>query len=471
MAALGIYDQNKTRGFTMKTQSVRGKTVAGALRLAAIACMLVPALATAAPHVRVGGLVRSGAGSAPTDVECRALGFGPCYSPQEIRTAYGLNKLIDAGMVGSGQTIVLIESYGSPTIVADLQTFDLDYGLPDPPSVKVLAPLGAVPFDPNDSTQVGWAFETTLDVQWAHAIAPGAAIVVLTSPVAETEGVQGMPEFLALERYALDHHLGKIISQSWGATENTLFDTAGRKVLADFSEFYERARHEHVTVFASAGDSGSSNVELDGVTVYPFPTVGFPASSPLVTAVGGTSLYADTSGTYQSETVWDEVALGGGAGGGGISQVFREPEYQRGTLPNGVQRQLDHKRGLPDISYNADPYTPILVYVGFLGSANAGYYFIGGTSEGAPQWAGIVADLNQYAGRPLGFLNSALYSIGGDGDFNKIGRDVTVGNNAYNGVPGYVATRGWDLATGWGTPDLDKIMSRALELLDPTTDD
>lgn len=445
--------------------------MAGALSAAAITCMLMPALATAAPHIRVGGLARSGAGSAPTDAECRALGYGPCYSPQEMRTAYGLNNLIDAGMVGSGQTIVLIESYGSPTVAADLQTFDQDYGLPDPPSLTVISPLGTVPFDPNDSGQVGWAFETTLDVQWAHAIAPGAAIVVMTSPVNETEGVQGMPEFLALEKYALDHHLGKIISQSWGATENTLFDAAGRKVLDDFSDFYERARSERVTVFASTGDSGSSNVELDGVTVYPFPTVGFPASSPLVTAVGGTSLYADTSGHYQSETVWDEVALGGGAGGGGISQVFREPGYQRETLPGHVQGQLDHNRGIPDISYNADPYTPILIYVGFLGSANAGYYFIGGTSEGSPQWAGIAADLNQYAGRPLGFLNPALYSIGGSGHFRDIGRDIKVGNNGYNGVPGYAATPGWDPASGWGTPDLEKIMHHALELLDPTTDD
>ncbi len=445
--------------------------MAGALGAAAIICMLMPALATAAPHIRVGGLARSGAGSVPTDAECRALGYGPCYSPQEMRTAYGLNNLIDAGMVGSGQTIVLIESYGSPTVAADLQTFDQDYGLPDPPSLTVISPLGTVPFDPNDSGQVGWAFETTLDVQWAHAIAPGAAIVVMTSPVAETEGVQGMPEFLALEKYALDHHLGKIISQSWGATENTLFDAAGRKILDDFSAFYERARSERVTVFASAGDSGSSNVELDSVTIYPFPTVGFPASSPLVTAVGGTSLYLDTAGHYQSETVWDEVALGGGAGGGGISQVFREPGYQRETLPGHAQGQLDHYRGIPDISYNADPYTPILVYVGFLGSANAGYYFIGGTSEGSPQWAGIAADLNQYAGQPLGFLNPALYSIGGSGHFRDIGRDIKVGNNGYNGVPGYAATPGWDLATGWGTPDLDKIMHHALELLDPTTDD
>ncbi|MDB6083871.1 MAG: protease, partial [Gammaproteobacteria bacterium] len=449
----------------MRMQSLRVEKLGWVLGVAALICLLPLTAATAKPTVRVGSLVRTGAGSAPTDAECRAAGYGPCYSPQEIRTAYGLDKLIGAGEVGSGQTIVLIESYGSPTAAADLHIFDQDYGLPDPPSLKVMAPLGTVPFDPTDSTQVGWAFETTLDVQWAHAIAPGAAIVVLTSPVAETEGVQGMPEFLALERYALDHHLGKIISQSWGATENTLFDAAGRKVLSDFSEFYERARHEHVTVLASSGDSGSSNVGLDGVTVYPFPTVGFPASSPLVTAVGGTSLYADTAGHYQSETVWNESAVGGGAGGGGISQVFREPEYQKDTLPDSMQRQLHHKRGLPDISYNADPYTPILVYVGFLGAAGAGYYGIGGTSEGAPQWAGIVADLNQYAGRPLGFLNRALYAIGGSGQFKQIGRDITAGNNAYNGVSGYPATRGWDLASGWGTPDLDKVLSRAKELL------
>ena len=450
----------------MKGTSFTEKARRSVVALAALTCLLTSTSGFAAPHVRVGAMARSGSGSPPTDAECRAVGFGPCYSPQEIYSAYGMNKLLSAGMIGWGQTIVLIESFGSPTVAADLQVFDHDYGLPDPPSIKVLAPLGTVPFDPNDSTQAGWAFETTLDVEWAHALAPGAAIVVLTSPVAETEGVQGMPEFLALEKYALDHHLGKIISQSWGATENTLFDAAGRKVLADFSEFYARARREHVSVLASAGDGGSSNVQLDGVTNYAFPTVGFPASSPLVTAVGGTSLYLDTAGHYQSETVWDEVALGGGAGGGGISQYFTEPSYQRETLSDRVRAQLGHKRGLPDISYNADPYTPILVYLSFWGPANDGYYSIGGTSEGAPQWAGILADLNQYAGRPLGFINPALYAVGGSGHFKKIGRDITVGNNGYNGIPGYDATRGWDLATGWGTPDLAAILSEALELLD-----
>jgi subtilase family serine protease len=110
------------------------------------------------------------------------------------------------------------------------------------------------------------------------------------------------------------------------------------------------------------------------------------------------------------------------------------------------------------VSYNADPNTAILVYESFLGPSNSGFYFIGGTSEGSPQWAGIVADGNQLAGHPLGFLNPKLYAIGqGSGLFH----DITFGSNAYNGfngVPGYAATPGWDLATGWGTPDLFELL-------------
>jgi subtilase family serine protease len=400
----------------------------------------------------------------------------PCYSPKEIRKGYGLNGLINAGFDGAGQTIVILDSYGSPTIAADLATFDAGYGLPDPPSLTVLAPLGTVPWDPTTyPDQPGWAFETTLDVEWAHAIAPGAAIVLLTSPVDETEGVQGMPQFAALLKYALDHHLGKIISQSWSATENTLFaDTAGPQgpqVFADFTALYTRAALEQVTVLAAAGDNGSSNNETDGVTFYPFPTVGFPASSPLVTAVGGTALNLDSSGKYLSETVWNDA--GCCAGGGGISQVFQEPLYQKLSLPNSVQTQLGGKRGLPDVSYNASVLNDFInVYLSFSGlGAPPGWYGVGGTSEGSPQWAGIVADLNQYAGRPLGFLNPALYALGGFGRFDSFGRDITVGNNALVDVPGavapgYSATRGWDAASGWGTPNLVELPNHAFELLE-----
>ena len=391
------------------------------------------------------------ANQAPMDADCRTFIGIPCYSPQEIQNAYGLAPILNAGYTGVGETIVIIVSFGSPTIAEDLKTFDADYGLPDPPSFTVLAPLGTVPFDPTNSDQVGWAFETTLDVEWAHAMAPGANIVLLTSPVSETEGVQGMPEFLLLEQYALKYRLGKIISQSWGATENTLFTPAGQQVFEDFERFYQDAAQQNVTVLASAGDGGSGNADINGM-IYPFPTVIFPASSPLVTAVGGTSLYADTNGKYQTEIVWNSS----GASGGGVSQQFREPLYQK-LLPNSVQKALQNHRGVPDVAYNADPNTAILVYAGFVPGA-VGYYFIGGTSEGSPQWAGIIADANQLAGHPLGFLNLKLYSLSALVGQSLFFHDITNGNNSFNGVPGYGATTGWDLASGWGTPNLGKLV-------------
>jgi subtilase family serine protease len=398
----------------------------------------------------------------PSDASCRAKTGFPCYSPQEIRNAYDVTSLIKQGDTGKGQTIAIIDSFGSPTIRNDLNVFDKAYGLPNPPSLKVLAPLGTVPFNPKNADQNGWAFETTLDVEWAHALAPGANIVLLTSPVSETQGVQGLPEFLFLEQYAVAQLHVNIISQSWGTTENTLFTQAGRYTLNQFENFYKYAAQKHVTVLASAGDNGTANPDVNG-KIYPFPTVGFPASSPYVTAVGGTSLYASTTGSYQHETVWDEVARGGGATGGGISEYFAEPYYQYATLPSSDQKLLNGHRGLPDISYNADPYTSILVYLSFAPNT-PGFYAIGGTSEGSPQWAGIVADGNQLAGHPLGFLNPALYKVGSGSDRGEGYHDITVGNNGYDGIKGYNATPGWDAATGWGTPKTASLMQELAAL-------
>jgi subtilase family serine protease len=383
---------------------------------------------------------------APTDAQCRAEIGVPCYSPQEIRHAYGVDQLINRGYDGQGQTIVIFDSYGSPTIASDLQNFDAGYGLPNPPSFTILSPLGTVPNDPTAiPDQIGWAGETTLDVEWSHAMAPDASIVLMTSPVDETEGVQGMPQFNELENYALDHHLGDVFSQSWGATENSLFTPAGEQVFRSYERTYSRAAARGVTVFASTGDAGTANVDVNG-NVYPFPTVNFPASSPLVTAVGGTSLTADTNGDYESETVWPD-------GGGGISQQFAEPLYQQFTLPRSDQQELGGMRGIPDVSWNADPGTPILIYLSFDGFS-PGFYTIGGTSEGSPDWAGLAADLDQFAHHPLGLLNPYLYALGAAG----IGfHDITVGNNSQDGVPGYSATPGWDAASGWGTPNLAQL--------------
>ena len=370
-----------------------------------------------------------------------------------MHRAYGLTSVLNAGYTGAGQTIVLIDSYGSPTVLSDLQTFDAGYGLPDPPSFKVLSPLGTIKFDPNNSDMVGWAVETTLDVEWAHAMAPGANIVLMTSPVSETQGVQGMPEFLFLEHYALQHNIGKIVSQSWGTTENTLFTSGGRQVLNNFNAFYQKAAGAGMTIFASSGDGGVANPNVNG-KIYPFPTVGFPASSPYVTAVGGTSLTATTTGQYQSEAAW-------GGSGGGVSQYFKEPAYQAGLH---VQHILKGYRGLPDIAANADPATPVLIYLSFLGASNAGYYSIGGTSEASPLWSGIIADGNQWAGRPLGFINPALYLLGNGSDGSRAYHDITVGNNSADNIPGYFAKPGWDLVTGWGSPQAGTLLQELIEI-------
>ncbi|HEV7236528.1 MAG TPA: S53 family peptidase, partial [Ktedonobacteraceae bacterium] len=275
----------------------------------------------------------------------------------------------------------------------------------------------------------------------------------MTSPVSETQGVQGMPEFLFLEQYTLQHHIGQIISQSWGTTENTLFTSGGKQVLNNFNSFYQQAANAGMSIFASSGDGGVANPNLNG-KIYPFPTVGFPASSPYVTAVGGTSLTASTSGQYQSEAAW-------GGSGGGVSQYFKEPAYQAG-LPD--QHILKGFRGLPDISANADPATPILIYLSFLGPQNAGYFGIGGTSEASPLWAGITADGNQWAGRPLGFINPALYLLGNGSDGATAYHDITVGNNSSNNIPGYFAKPGWDLVTGWGTPNAGVLLQELIEI-------
>jgi subtilase family serine protease len=372
-----------------------------------------------------------------------------------MRNAYNLTSVLNAGFDGKGQTIIIIDSFGSPTALADLQQFDKDYGLPDPPSFRVITLKDVDPkadpiptFDPNNADMTGWAAETSLDVQWAHAMAPAANIVLMTSPVSETQGVQGMPEFLQLEEFALDHHLGQIISQSWGTTENTLFTPEGRKVLDSFEDFYKRAAAAGVTVLASAGDSGSVNPDVNRKN-FPFPTVGYPASSPGVTAVGGTTLLADTNGNYQSETVWNDGP--GSATGGGVSQNFDEPDYQK-SLPASDQTILNKHRAIPDIAYNADPQTGVPVFLGFL-SGKPGYNLFGGTSEGAPQWAGLIADANQLTGRSLGFLNPKLYKLGANNAAaSKSFHDITSGNNAQAPIAGFDATPSWDAVTGWGTP-------------------
>ncbi len=195
-------------------------------------------------------------------------------------------------------------------------------------------------------------------------MAPDASIVLLTSPVDETEGVQGMPQFDAVENYALDHHLGQVISQSWGATENTLFTPAGDQVFRQFSATYGRAAAMGVTVLASTGDNGASNLEQNGTTFYSFPTVNFPASSPLVTAVGGTSRTPTPTATISPRLSGIPTAAPAAA----ASASSSASRCISGCCRGSDQTLLGGHRGVPDISWNADPNTTILIYLSFLGS-------------------------------------------------------------------------------------------------------
>jgi subtilase family serine protease len=370
-----------------------------------------------------------------------------CYGPDAIRKAYGINTLIDKGLTGKGRTIVIIDAFGSPTVAADLVTFDGVFGLPDPPSFKVITMPGTPAFDPKNADMVGWTGEIALDTQWAHVVAPGANIILVAAKSDFDE------DLIAALNYALDHHLGDVVSMSFGESESFLGNPEGLDVIAAWESAFEKARKQHVTLFASAGDWGSTNpIDADG-NVLPFKNISWPASSPLVTSVGGTNLFfgtatnADPNGKYQGEQVWNDPF---GATGGGMSSLIDEPFYQQVAVGGSINKTLHKHRGIPDVAYNGGVVGGVIAVWGVQGGC---CFIFGGTSAGAPQWAGIIADLNQARGRPMGFINERLYLLGGLGVLRELFHDVTAGDNAFAGVDGYSAKHGYDLATGWGTPN------------------
>jgi subtilase family serine protease len=392
-----------------------------------------------------------------------------CITPRGLRMAYGVESLYNHGDTGAGQTVLDIVSYGSPTLQADVDIFDAQFGLP-PITVSVLAPLGTVPFDPTNPAMTGWAGETTLDVELIHAIAPAAPITVLTSPVDETEGTQGLPQFLQLEQYAVQHHLGRIISQSWTASEATLTDPESQALVQQFATFYQQivTQQEDIVVNAS-GDNGATDCAVvacldaqgnpDPSKFATTPTVGFPVDVPWVTAVGGTSLVQHGSGYVES--AWN-------GSGGGVSRFFAEPAFQQ-DLPASDQELLKGQRGIPDVAADADPDTGMAFYCALAScGASGGWTLTGGTSAATPVWAAIFALADQMAGHPLGNVNPALYQLGaaaGSTDF----RDVTVGDNTNQQAPvpvaGFSATPGWDLVTGWGAPQADTLLPALIAAL------
>jgi subtilase family serine protease len=358
-----------------------------------------------------------------------AQGFGSSspdgYTPQQILAAYGINQLTLGSIAGdgTGQTIAIVDAYDDPNLVdsssnaflsSDLAGFDQTFGLPNPPSFEKLNEYGSASdlpgTDPSgaDNPLGNWELEEALDVEWAHAIAPGASIDLIE---ANSDDSSDMYTGVIT---AAGHAGVSVVSMSWGSSEY-----AGEKSFD--SDFTTPSGHQGVTFVASTGDSGAPGE--------------YPAYSPNVVAAGGTTLSIGWNGSYNGEAAWSD-------GGGGISFYENEPTYQQGVQNSGM-------RSTPDVSFDADPSTGVAIYDSYNGTSASPWQTIGGTSVSAPCWAGLIAIADQ--GRVIAGGTTldgpsqtlpALYSMPAS-DYN----DVTSGSNG-----GFAAKPGYDDTTGLGTP-------------------
>lgn len=370
------------------------------------------------------------------------------YSPAQIRVAYSVGSLYREGITGKGQSIVIVDSFGSPTIRHDLTVFDRTFKLRQP-RLLVIQPAGRVPrFRPTNS-RITWAEEATLDVEWAHVMAPAARIVLVETPTAENEGTSGFPQIMRAEEYVIAHRLGAVISQSFGATEET-FAKGRLRPLRGAYRLAAQPAHD-VTVVSASGDAGATDYTYSMRSFYPSPVTSWPASDPLVTGVGGLDLRLYRSGLRRlPDRVWNDGGSGPAAGGGGLSVVFGRPAFQAAQAP-----VVGAHRGVPDVSMSASCDHPVLVYASIAG----GWSPICGTSEATPLFAGVVALADQAAGHPLGPINRFLYQMAAAKERGIV--DITRGDNTVtfikNGnlvtVPGWSAVNGYDLASGVGTID------------------
>jgi subtilase family serine protease len=429
----------------------------------------------------------------PTTAECET-DFGiACYQPFQFQRAYDLAPLFSKGIEGQGETIVIVDAFGSPSIASDLQTFDSDNGLPNPPSFRVITPEGPITTNPTNCTTVysptgpdlcsdyyGWTDETSLDVEWSHVMAPKANILLVETPMTETEGIYGFPQIVAAENYVIDHHLGDVITQSFGANESTF--TSPSQIYSLRSAYFNAAQHG-VTVLAASGDNGStddvcnSSGCADPNNVFCCSStraIDWPSSDPLVTAVGGTQLQLNAAGDRTApDRVWNDlsstVGVTGpvytwGSSGGGHSTVFSRPQFQDGVA--GIVRG---SRGTPDIAMSA-AVNGAVVFYDTTDPSVGGWGIVGGTSEASPLFSGIVALADQVAGHSLGYLNPALYALAQSRTSSGI-VPISQGKNTYtfciaadtesNGscpsssdlvtVPGFSANGSYNDATGWGT--------------------
>jgi hypothetical protein len=345
----------------------------------------------------------------------------PGLGPAQVRHAYGIDGITftSNGQTvagdGRGQTVAIVDAYDDPSIAADLTAFDQQFGLVDPPTfTKVGLDANANPsttiFPTPDS---GWAGEIELDVEWAHAIAPQANVLLV-----EANSASGNDLISAID-YARNYSGVAAVTMSWGGNEFFGQDQYD-------SSFTTPSGHTGVTFFASSGDSGAGSE--------------WPSTSSHVVSVGGTTLNVDNAGNYLSESGWS-------GSGGGLSQVISQPGYQNNlVIHNGTNVvNAGGMRAAPDVAYIADPATGVAVYGTF---GFGGWAQIGGTSASSPQWAALMAIVDQgrvAAGKTAldGFTQTLplLYQLPSS-DFN----DITTGYNGYSAGPGF------DLVTGRGSP-------------------
>jgi subtilase family serine protease len=358
------------------------------MRLSALAALLLPfAGCGGGSGSSTTGTDRDWTATTPVHVNQTRSTVPVGYTPAQLRHAYGFDKLTGTGV---GQTIALVEVAGSPTLQSDLNAFSTKFSLPQT-TVTVATPLGAAAKD------AGWALETSLDVEWAHAIAPGAKLLVVVSPSASLSALLSCVDYAAAHATA--------VSMSWGGSEfngETSYDSHFNKA--------------GVTFTAASGDDGGGTE--------------WPAASPYVIGVGGTTLHLDASGNRTAaETAWKDSA-------GGDSVYEARPTWQ-------AKVQTSSKRAVPDVAYDADPTTGVTVYDTTPYSGASGWFEVGGTSAGTPQWAALVAVANGIHGGALSNVVAALYGLPYAADFT----DITSGANSHN-----KAATGYDLVTGLGTP-------------------
>ncbi len=360
-------------------------------------------------HPKGGG--GGGTPSAPTTY--------PGYIPIQIWGAYQYtsNGAYNSNY-GSGETIAIIDAYGSPSITTDVAAFDSAFNLPAI-NLQVLHPFGKV------SRNAGWALETSLDVEWAHSMAPGAKIVLIETPSASDT-------YLINDavNYAVNTTHANVISMSWGQAESSM---TAANLAAEHDVFNYAASHGVILVGAS-GDNGAN----DGTSS---PTVDYPSADPAVVGAGGTSLViknpTSTGGSWGTEYAWN-------SSGGGVSSYFSEPSYQSS---NGITLA---GRGVPDVSYDANPNTGVWVYDTTIYQGQSGWIQVGGTSAAAPQWAAIFADAQGIDGSASlngNTVHALLYGIYSSSNYAKAFHDITIGNNG-----AYSATVGYDEVTGIGSP-------------------